>query len=175
MRMPEPLPKFRFHTDPPAPTAILPSPLRCAACGETRGYSVNKNYGINSYDCICPWCIADGTAAKKLDACFVQDTDQPVSPALWDELNLRNPGYISWQGENWLVHCDMPCVFHGDLPAGEVKLLPAEAEAKFLEENTWLEDWEDVKESYANEQSHVALYKFVCGTCGLWRIGIDFT
>lgn len=173
--MREPLPKFRFHTDPPAPHVLKDSSLPCAACGEIRGVSVTSHYGPVSHECICPWCVADGTAAAKLDASFVQHIEDPVEEALRDELNLRNPGYESWQGESWLAHCGIPCVFHGDLPPAEVLALPADAEAAFLAENDWLDDWDDLKLAYSENRAHPALYKFVCGDCGFVRIGIDFT
>lgn len=169
------LPKFRFHTDPPASTSVEPSALTCACCGKARGYRVSGNYGLTSYDCICPWCVADGSAAAKLGARFVQDTDEEVAPALWDELNLRNPGYVSWQGERWLTHCGEPCVFHGDVPPSEVLTLPPETEAELLATNDWLDWWDELKPRYAAGDASEALYKFVCGQCGLTRIGIDFT
>jgi uncharacterized protein len=173
--MTEALPRFRFHTDPPALTSVEPSALTCACCGTARGYRVNSNYGPVSYDCICPWCVADGSAHARLDASFVQDIWGDVAPELADELHQRNPGYESWQGENWPAHCGEPCIFHGDLPQHEILALPPEAEALFLAENDWIDFWDDLKASYSGGNAHEALYKFVCGQCGLWRITIDFT
>ena len=172
--MTEPLPKFRFHTDPPALTSVAPSDKRCA-CGRARGYAVSGHYGLVHYDCICPWCVADGSAHSRLGASFVQNIWGDVPPELADELNHRNPGYESWQGEGWMVHCGQPCIFHGDLPHAEVLSLPAAAEAAFLAENDWLDDWDDLKVVYARGEAAPALYKFICGDCGAWRIGIDFT
>jgi uncharacterized protein len=173
--MTEPLPRFRFHTDPPALTSVKPSDLVCACCGQARGYRVAGHYGLISYDCICPWCVADGSAHARLGATFVQNIWGDVSPELAAELHQRNPGYESWQGESWPTHCDEPCVFHGDLPRQEILALPADAEAGFLAENEWIDFWEELKVSYSEGHAPEALYKFVCGQCGFWRIGIDFT
>lgn len=167
------LPVFRYHPDPVATKSVVPSDLTCASCGHPRGYRVASHYGRRTDDCICPWCVADGKAAKRLGASFVQDSDDELLPAIWDELAHRTPGYESWQGEHWLTHCGDACAFHGDVPAGEVSRLPPDAEARFLAENDWLDDWEDLKTVYASGNCDVALYKFVCLHCGLWRIGID--
>jgi uncharacterized protein len=171
----DPLPSFRFHTDPPAEGVLQPTALACAACNQVRGVRVSSHYGVQHYDSICPWCVANGRAATALGVSFEQDIDGDVAPAIWNELNLRNPGYESWQGENWLTHCGKPCVFHGDLPRAEVLSLPAETEAAFLSVHDWIEDWPDLKATYAAGDAAAALYKFVCSDCGCCRIGIDFS
>lgn len=169
------MPVFRYHPDPVATKAVVASPLSCASCGHARGYRVASHYGRQRFECICPWCVADGKAARRLGVSFAQDSDEELAPAIWDELTHRTPGYESWQGERWLTHCGDACAFLGDLPADEVSHLPDDVEARFLEENDWLDDWDDLKAAYATGKSATGLYKFSCMHCGTVRIGIDFT
>ena len=169
-----PFPAFRYHPDPLATKAVLPTDLVCDGCHRPRGYRVRSNYSVEEYSCICPWCIADGRAARTLGASFVQGHEGELPPAVWDELTHRTPGYESWQGELWLTHCDDACAFHGDLPREEVMHLPADAEARFLADNDWL-DWPELQAAYASGRCSTSLYKFICRHCGTWRIGIDFS
>lgn len=169
------MPVFRYHPDPVSTKAIVTTDLSCACCGHARGYRVASNYGRTWYDCICPWCVANGRAARRLGASFVQDSDTALPAAVWDELSRRTPGYISWQGELWLTHCGDACAFLGDLPAEEAAQLPEPVEALFLAENDWLADWSALKAAYAEGKSDVALYKFACLHCDTVRLGIDFT
>jgi len=168
-------PKFRYHPDPLATGAVIPTDLACDCCGNARGFRVASHYGTQPFDCICPWCVADGRAAKRLGASFVQDAEDDLSPAIWDKLTHRTPGYESWQGELWLTHCKDACAFHGDLSRDEIGNLSPETEAAFLEENDWLDDWSDLKDAYAAGNSSKSLYKFVCLHCGTVRIGVDFS
>lgn len=168
-------PTFRYHPDPLATGAVHPSDLACQCCGVARGFRVAHHYGVKSYDCICPWCVADGRAAKTLGVSFVQDAEGDLPAAVWKELNDRTPGYESWQGERWLTHCYDACAFLGDLPRDEVANLPPETEKAFLTENDWLDDWEDLKVAYASGNCDVGLYKFECLHCRTIRIGVDYS
>jgi len=52
---------------------------------------------------ICPWCIADGTAAQRFDAQFTDigwgvPDDVPEQVRL--ELSRRTPGFSGWQQEH---------------------------------------------------------------------------
>jgi uncharacterized protein len=168
-----PFPDFRYHPDPLATKAVLPTDLVCESCHKQQGYRVHSNYSIEEYDCICPWCIADGRAARKLGASFVQYHEGDLPPAVWDELNHRTPGYESWQGEFWLTHCNDACAFHGDVLRDEVTHLPEDVVARFLAENDWVDDWADLQAAYASGNCDVALYKFICRQCGIVRLAMD--
>lgn len=69
------LPKFKYHPDPVGTGSIVESDVECCCCGKTRGYIyVGPVYAEEEYEeCICPWCIADGSARKKLDARFTDE------------------------------------------------------------------------------------------------------
>src|SRR3954452_7382977 len=118
------LPTFRYHPDPIATGSIKPSGASCICCAEARGfvyagpvYSTRNNLD----DAICPWCIADGSAAKKFDASFTDaagigggDEDWPeVSAGIIEEVSLRTPGYNSWQEERWFTCCDDAAAYLG--------------------------------------------------------------
>ena len=69
------LPTFKYHPDPLATGSVAESDTECVCCGQVRGYIyTGPVYAIEEYyNCICPWCIADGSAYEKLDAMFTDD------------------------------------------------------------------------------------------------------
>lgn len=75
------LPKFRYHLNPLKTGSIIKSDKECESCDKVRGFIYTGSvYSIHSVDDICPWCIADGSAAEKFDASFVAnlESDDPV-------------------------------------------------------------------------------------------------
>ncbi len=100
--MPEQLPTFRFHPDPLATGMVEASPETCACCARARGHvylgPVHSTHDVQPS--VCPWCIADGSAATRLRASFSDElalARQGVPNAVIDEVRLRTPGYVSWQ------------------------------------------------------------------------------
>ena len=75
---------------------------------------------------MCPWCIADGTAAQVHDLHFtvVDEVPEGVPAEVIAELERRTPGFSGWQQERWLFHCNDAAAFLG--PAGweELDSLP---------------------------------------------------
>jgi len=68
--MPDQLPSFRYHPDPLGTGAIKATPdSPCLGCNRIRGYlyvgpvHTEKNFILDEH--LCPWCVADGIAAKK--------------------------------------------------------------------------------------------------------------
>jgi len=58
---------------------------------------------------LCPWCIADGSAAERFGVSFVDvgwGVPDAVPTAVLAELTLRTPSFTGWQQERWLYHCD---------------------------------------------------------------------
>ena len=104
------LPQFRYHPDPLRTGSIIVSQQPCRRCEQARGYvytgPVYSEHDLD--DAICPWCIADGSAATLFDALFIDEealsTDAPER--VYEELCRRTPGYNSWQAESWPVCCD---------------------------------------------------------------------
>jgi Uncharacterised protein family (UPF0167) len=66
------LPRFTYHPDPRATGFVVESNAICLACGAARGHIyTGPVYAVEELaEAICPWCIADGTAADRFDAEF---------------------------------------------------------------------------------------------------------
>jgi uncharacterized protein CbrC (UPF0167 family) len=113
--MTAPLPKFRYHPDPIASGSVEESDRQCRACGERRGYIyAGPVYSEEALeDSICPWCIADGSAAEKFEASYVDSEAfaDGTPEAAMEEISLRTPGYNSWQSEHWPMCCGDATVF----------------------------------------------------------------
>lgn len=114
------LPRFRYHPDPVATGAFEQQVGTCRRCGRARGWVyVVPPYAVeNLRDALCPWCVADGSAAATFDATFT-DLDpadaqaEGVPAAVLDEIAHRTPGFSAWQQERWLYHCGDGAAFLG--------------------------------------------------------------
>jgi len=62
---------------------------------------------VEEIEILCPWCIADGSAAHELEAEFTTTDGAPdgVPDVVHDEIVKRTPGFAGWQQERWLFHC----------------------------------------------------------------------
>lgn len=172
------LPYFRFHPNPLQTGAIIKSNEICDCCGEVRGYIYAKNFysknHLNGH--VCPWCIANGSAASNLGATFsfsIDLSNAGISNEAIEELELRTPGYESWQGESWLHHCNDICEFHGDASIDDVKNASDETKKYWLleykqDEKTWL----SVSDGYT-PKGNSSLYKFKCRHCNIILFGWD--
>jgi len=123
--MAEDLPSFRYHPDPVETGSVAPSEAACLCCGRARGFIyVGPVYAERELgEQLCPWCIANGAAAAKFDASFVDGDDlaeADIDEEIVEEVRTRTPGYIGWQQEAWLSHCEDACEYHG--PAAAVDL-----------------------------------------------------
>lgn len=180
--MSEILPNFKYHPNPLETGNIKLSNKICACCEKARGYiytaSVYSTHDL--HESICPWCIADGSAAENFSANFNDCSNCVKLPNISDEIISeifeRTPGYESWQGNILLYHCDDGCEFHGDLSNQEAKELNEIAIQKFCFENN-LEEEELGKEfiQYYEKGGNPAIYKFVCRHCGEIKLYTDFT
>jgi len=172
-------PRFRYHPDPLATGAITLSDAVCACCGRARGFVYNGAPYSRQRDLgnrVCPWCIADGSAASRYKATFVSVSEIDLPADKRRELFERTPGYESWQGENWLCHHNDACEFHGDATREDLNALTEAEETLFLRENDFIEDdWADMKASHDPKASSYGVYKFRCRHCGLTRLGVDMS
>src|SRR5690348_13816236 len=101
------LPAFLYHPDPIATGSVKPSDVVCRCCCQARGhiYTASVYAPVTLRDCICPWCIADGSASGKFDAMFSDGhplAEAGVPDEVVEEVTKRTPGYNSWQQEVWL-------------------------------------------------------------------------
>ncbi len=107
----EPLPNFRYHPDPIATGVFREDPdTPCLGCNRIRGYVYTgpvyseKNFILEHH--ICPWCIADGTAAKLFGAMFNDTgTVDDIPDAAREEIENRTPGFEAWQQAEWMECC----------------------------------------------------------------------
>jgi uncharacterized protein CbrC (UPF0167 family) len=112
------LPVFRYHPDPVSTGYVEQSAKECRCCERARGaVYVGPVYGVDGLDeHLCPWCVAEGRAARSFGAEFV-DTGAGVPrgiPAeVLDELATRTIGFAAWQPERWLYHCGDGAAFLG--------------------------------------------------------------
>jgi uncharacterized protein CbrC (UPF0167 family) len=127
----ETLPMFKYHPDPLRTGSVVRSDTQCVSCGKVRGYVyVGPVYAIKDYDdCICPWCIADGSAHARLNATFHDESGvggggewDDVPEEVVEEIAWRTPGFNAWQQEQWWTHCGdgakfLGCVGHDELTA----------------------------------------------------------
>jgi hypothetical protein len=176
--MTQPLPYFCYHPDPLTTGSVVASDKECVCCNQARGYIyVAPVYATNDLDeSLCPWCIADGSAATQLGASFADSYPlhkAGVPDEITEEVNLRTPGYISWQQEYWLSHCNDACEFHGDASAKDVETASLETKQSWLEEYKQDEaGWTWATEGY-QPGGNSALYKFVCRHCRQVLFGWD--
>jgi len=172
------LPFFKYHPHPLATGSIQLSDIACVVCGQARGYVyTGPVYAVGEYaHCICPWCIADGTAHEKLKAEFtdfagIGDCDgcgNLVSEAISEEIAYRTPGFSDWQQERWFTHCDDAAAFLGAVGYEELMTMePAAVEAIRQESGLEDEEWEDFFESLKRNGSPTA-YLFRCLHCGAY-------
>jgi uncharacterized protein len=122
----EPLPAFRYHPDPLATGSVRPdSDTACLGCNRIRGYIytgpvyTEKNFILDEH--LCPWCIADGSAAKQFGATFNDTAEATGIPdQVRGEIETRTPGFNAWQQEEWQACCGDVAAFLG--PAGTIEL-----------------------------------------------------
>ena len=127
------LPIFRYHADPLATGSVEASNDPCDVCGLDRGfvYAGPVYSAIADEPTICPWCIADGSAARMLQADFTDAGSAvpgQVPTEVVDEISRRTPGFSGWQQERWLYHCDDAASFMGRVGYDDLVALPGAME-----------------------------------------------
>ena len=158
------LPAFKFHSDPTATGSIKRSEAKCECCGQRRGFIyTGPVYCVQQLsESVCPWCIADGSAAGKFEAVFSDDhplIQAGVPDAVVEEVTRRTPGFSSWQQEVWLSCCGDACEFHGDAPHAELQALRGDDLARTLADFAWREEhWPQFIQTY-HPGGNPAVYK----------------
>jgi uncharacterized protein len=123
------LPAFAYHPDPIATGSVIRSPVLCSCCGQQRLMTyVGPVFAEEELEReLCPWCIADGSAADSYDAQFTDVTwrvPDDVSTEVTEAVLRRTPGFNGWQQERWLHHCKDGAEFHGRVGARELHAKP---------------------------------------------------
>lgn len=125
-------PVFRYHPDPIATGSLATSSDECERCGRARELLYQGPvYAVDEIEFICPWCIADGSAAQEFDAEFttVDAAPSDIPEAVLDEILHRTPGFAGWQQERWLFHCSDAAAFLGRVGYSEIANQPSVLES----------------------------------------------
>lgn len=177
------LPRFTYHPDPLQTGSIIPSASQCVVCRLGRRYVYDGlPYADREFErCICPWCIADGSAARELRATFNDPEGESwatVPDEIKDEVVHRTPGFTGWQQERWLAHCGDAMVFLGPMGYAELTELGADAWRAVTEELR-AEGWDAAElDRYVRSlerDGEPTAYVFRCRHCGVLRGYSDFT
>ena len=173
------LPVFKYHPDPIATGAIKKDDSTCECCDQVSGYVYASTvYCPDEVEAVCPWCIADGSAAKKFDGMFSDPSplhEEGIQEDIINEVTKRTPGFSSWQQEVWLSCCNDACEFHGDLSKQEMKAMTLEEFQSAFEDKRLNEEiMNQVKEGYEPGGSP-AIYKWKCRHCGGIKHYADYT
>lgn len=143
----------------------------CRVCGLTRGWAyVLGAYGADSLrDAVCPWCIADGSAARRFGVRFTEVADPPreVPRAVVTEIETRTPGFSAWQPERWLFHCDDGAAFLGAVGFDDLAAHPDALSAVQNQVRGWGLDDEEVEAVVGSldVDGEVTAYLFACLHC----------
>ncbi len=178
--MSEPLPEFPYHPDPVATGSVKPSEATCVRCERPRGYIyAGPVYAVEELDeCLCPWCIADGTAAARFGADFTDVIDVPdgVGADVVETITTRTPGFTGWQQEHWMFHCEDGAAFLGLVGRPELEAYPDALEVLRREQEEYGPEGE-VEEYLAalDKDDMPTAYLFACRHCGAHLAYSDFT
>lgn len=173
--MTEPLPTFQYHPDPMDTGSIIRSPKPCRRCGQARGYIyAGPVFAEEELDeAICPWCIADGSAALEFEAEFTDAAGvgdygswDAVPSAVVEEVARRTPGFSGWQQERWWTHCADAGAFLGRAGRRELEerwmdAVPALRREAGLEGGGWQEYF-----AALDANASPTAYIFRCRHCG---------
>lgn len=170
------LPSFKYHPDPLKSEVILKEQTICPVCNQEREYVyVGPFYAVDEIEGICPWCIADGSAAKKYDGSFqdigtCEDVDKEE---FLEELVYRTPGYCGWQQERWLSHCGDFCAFIGCVGWEEIKDIAAELKDDINKIIKKIGLFQVELEKALKKGGSLQGYLFKCLKCGKYRLIYD--
>lgn len=165
-------PTFTYFADPIGSRVCETSDSRCSCCDQLRGWeylgSMDLPNNLDPPDSVCPWCIADGTAADRFGICFHDEScliDKSLPSTVVEEIVFRTPAYSSWQEPRWLCHCQDACIYCGDLSIEEAASPDWTAICALLNEpfHRALVAWERIARNY--RVAAPSVFKFVCRHC----------
>lgn len=136
-----PLPDFPYHPDPLATGVVAASDAACLRCGRVRGYVYSGPVYAEEElrGRLCPWCIADGSAAERFDAHFTGGTHlgEQVPLEVFAAVDRRTPGFTAWQEPRWFFHCGDGAAFLGPVGAAGLAARPEALEMLRQEIGGW--------------------------------------
>lgn len=169
------IPKFKYHPNP-IETEIFKTDknVNCECCNkETEIYYDGPFYSVTDVNYICPSCIATGKAAEKFNGEF-QDpalVDEIHDKEKLEELIYRTPGYVGWQQEYWIAHCNDFCAFMGYVCWKDILKMGLEQEI----EETYREDLNGIDIETVKQCLNGSMqgYLFQCLNCNKHFLYID--
>ncbi|MEV6237278.1 CbrC family protein [Lentzea sp. NPDC051838] len=161
----ERLPSFRYHPKPLFTGSVDWSDEECARCGKARGFLYKGPIYSEKTVRVCPWCVADGSAAETFDATFT-DAEAPgdVPDEVVDEICRRTPGFSAWQEGRWLFHCGDGAEFLGRRGGDELNTAARKAIREEL--RGWPDDQIDWYVDALSRDGSPTAYLFRCRVCG---------
>lgn len=177
------LPRFRYSPNAYRINVFKEDEGTCSICKQPRTIKYDSSfYSADEPEYICPWCIADGSASKTYDGEFIDaasietpvgyESDDAVKAAFDEnllEVSQRTPGYVSWQQEVWLSHCNEPCAFIDYADSETIEPILDELAAD-IENAGYNRD--SITEHLSKDGSLVG-YLFQCLHCGTHRLHVD--
>ncbi|MGW1591375.1 CbrC family protein [Streptomyces sp. NPDC002386] len=168
--MSRPLPFFRYHPDPVATGSLRQSHESCVCCDRSTGWIYTASfYTARTLDGrLCPWCIADGSAARRFAGEFIDTYGlDGVHEDILREVTQRTPGFHAWQDPHWLVHCQDAAAFIGEVGYTELTAHPEALDQ--LRTKMRLAGWHDAQhlDQFLQGLGHGATAMlFKCTVCG---------
>jgi uncharacterized protein CbrC (UPF0167 family) len=168
------LPRFRYHPDPVATGSVERSEAVCRVCGVARGYIyTGPTFGEEDLDdAVCPWCIADGSAAARFSVEFVDPAGigdygrwPRVPQEVVVEISTRTPSFNGWQQERWWTHCGDGAEFLGMAGRTELETRWPEAIPAIRDDAAVGKNWDEYFARLSKDGSPTA-YVFRCRHCG---------
>jgi uncharacterized protein len=178
-----PFPSFPYHPDPVRTGSVVESDVRCLACGQARGciYTgpVYSAHDEELFDALCPWCIADGTAAAQFEAEFTDiggGVPDDVPRSVTEAVATRTPGFSGWQQDRWLYHCGDGAAFLGRAGRTELEDYPDALDMLRHEHDGygWSEDVVAEHLAGLDKDGDATAYLFQCRHCGTHLAYSDF-
>jgi uncharacterized protein CbrC (UPF0167 family) len=169
------LPRFTYHPDPLATGSVVASDAICRVCGVARGfvYAGAPSAEEDLENSVCPWCIADGSAAETFNAEFVDGEGigdygrwDSVADAVIEEVSRRTPGFTGWQQERWWTHCGDAGEYLGRAGRRELETRWAAARDAIREESGFVGDTWDEYFAVLDTDGSPTAYVFRCRHCG---------
>ncbi|MES2883027.1 MAG: CbrC family protein [Bacteroidota bacterium] len=170
------IPEFRYNPNAEQLGIIKRQKTKCPVCNKERdAVYEGPFYTSEEVEGICPWCIKDGSAAKKYDGEFhdAASCDTVDKKEYLIELTTKTPGYSGRQQERWLSHCGDFCALKSYVGWNDVKDLKDEL----------TNDLDEIKTSYGLTQEELEKslrsngsmqgYLFQCLHCKKHRITVD--
>ena len=175
--LPIDFPHFRYHRNVLHTGAVIRSSDVCPVCKKKRGYAYFSEVFTEDdeeHHGLCPWCIQDGSAARKFNG-FAPDPYEfeNIEQSRVDELTKRTPLMETFQDIIWPTHCDDFYEFIDYIWQWD-DLVSRGIEKEIIEDLKENSDYsvDDLKDGLGSD-SCMRSYLFRCLHCGKHHLYVD--